>query len=230
MEPRKLSNRANGTMLPGASLEGERKRRADLRANGAGFIRLSGGGTGFSDEKATQSVFQIKLNNIDTADHVIAMHAGLLANVSEILTVAGVSVGAIAVDGVVITDKVTCSTKNNTTLGFFQKFVNANPTRIVRMQISSNEEDQLGETITLAKINPTMKLGSQEITPSNSKRPTDTNVKLVVVDLASYQLDDQSVWYVNLLAGRTLTINLYLGASRNDAATLEELAAAALGN
>jgi hypothetical protein len=226
---RDLSNRASG-MLPGSNIENEIARRRALKSQGMGLVRLSGGGNSFQDEKATQAVFQIKINNIDTADHVIALHPGNLATVAEILTVAGVTVGAIAKDGVVITDKVTCTTKTNTTLGFFQRFVNSNPTRIVRMQIASNEADQLDETITLAKINPTQKLGSIEVTPSNSKKATDTNVKLVIVDLPNYQLDDQSVWFVNLLAGRTLTINLYLGASRNDAATLEELASAALGN
>lgn len=217
-----LSNRATG-MLPNNRIENEIARRRGLKG---GLLRLSGGGSSLADELATTSVFQIKLNNIDDEDHVIALHPGALATVAEILTVAGVTVEAIAKDGVVITDKVTCSTKNNTTLGFFQRFVNANPTRVVRMQIAANEADQLDETITLAKISPTQKLGATELTPSNSKKATDTNVKLVIVDLPNYQLDDQSVWYVNVLAGRTLTINLYLGASRNDAATLEELAGA----
>jgi len=219
-----LSNRADG-MLPSADIRSEAARRQILRAQGMGLVRLSGGGSTFADEKATQSVFQIKLNNIGLTDKVIALHPGALT-LAEIATIAGVTVDAIAKDGVIIADSVTGSTKTNTTLSFFQKFVNANPTRIIRMQISSNEEDQMGETLTLAKVNPVNKLGSQEITPSNYKRQSDLQSKLVVVDLPNFQLDDQSVWYTTLLAGRTLTINLYLGASRNDAALLEELASA----
>ena len=65
--------------------------------------------------------------------------------------------------------------------------------------------------------------------PDSFKKATDTNAKLVSIDLKHYQLDDQSVWDVNVLAGKTITINAYLGAIRNDAATLESLAIAALG-
>jgi hypothetical protein len=213
-----LSNRATG-MLPQRDLRTEMSNRRNLR--GSGLLKLTGGG---ASEQNTQAVMQVILTNLDTEDHVIAIHPGLLSSVTEIQAIAGVSVDAIAKDGAVIASKVNCKTKNTTSLEFFQKFVNNNPQRIVRMQVSANEADQLDEPIVLAKISPTTKLGDFPVTPSHNKKATDTNVKLVIVDLANFQLDDQSVLYTNLLAGRTLTINFYLGACRNDAATLEELA------
>jgi hypothetical protein len=215
---RNLSNKATG-MLPQTNLQQEMSNRRGLRSSG--LLKLTGGG---SNEQSTQAVMQVILNNIDDEDHVIAIHPGLLDTIAEIQAIAGVAVDAIAKDGVVIVDKVTCKTKNTTSLGFFQRFVNNNPQRIIRMQVSANEADQLDEAIVLAKISPTTKLSDFPITPSHNKKATDTNVKLVVIDLANFQLDDQSVMYVNVLAGRTLTMNLYLGACRNDAATLEELA------
>ena len=223
-----LSNRATG-MLPQANLQNELSRRRNLRGNG--LLKLTGGG---ASEQNTQAVMQIVLVNNDTDSHMIAIHPGLLDTIAEIQAIAGVTVDAIAKDGVVIASttpttpgslpRVSCKTKNTTSLGFFQKFVNNNPQRIVRMQVSSTDANQLEEPIVLAKISPTTKLGDFPITPAHKKKSADTNANLVVIDLDNFQLDDQSILYVNLLENVTLTINLYLGACRNDAATLEELA------
>jgi len=227
VDKRKLSNKFTGIMLPNQTINAEMAKRQALRSIGAGLVKFSGNTSSFADESKTQEVFQIKLVNSDTDDHVIALHPGLLASVAEIAAVAGVTVEAIATDGTVIATKVTGSTKANTTIKFFQAFVNKNATRIIRMQVQASAEDQLSESIVITKINPTTRLGNQVITPADYKRSTDTNAKLVTIDLSQHQLDDQSVMHTNLLAGSTLTINLYLGAARNDAAMLESIAASA---
>src|ERR1035437_2287956 len=109
-----LSNRADG-MIPGSGLREEMARRQGLSAY-ASLARVTGSGNPINDEKATQAIFQIKLNNSDTDDHIIALHAGALLTVTEIQSLIGVSVAAIAKSGVVIVDKVTCTTKANTLL------------------------------------------------------------------------------------------------------------------
>lgn len=223
---RELTNKFTGIMIPQNNIQAEQARRAALRGMN-GLVKFSGNTSGFADETKTQEVFQMKLVNSDDEDHVIALHPGLLKSIGAIAAVAGVTVGAIATDGVVIASKVTGSTKANTLISFFQDFVNRNPTRIIRMQVQASSEDQLSESIVITKINPTTRLGNQVITPADYKRSTDTNSKLVTIDLTQHQLDDQSVMHTNLLAGSTLTINLYLGAARNDAALLESIANAA---
>lgn len=226
MAKRELSNKFTGIMLPQNNIQAEQARRSALRGMN-GLVKFSGNTSSFADESKSQSVFQIKLVNSDDEDHVIALHPGLLTTPAAILAVAGVTVEAIATDGVIITDKVTGSTKANTLIKFFQAFVNKNATRIIRMQVQASAEDQLSESIVITKINPTTRLGNQVITPADIKRSTDTNSKLVTIDLTEHQLDDQSVMHTNLLAGATLTINLFLGAARNDAALLESIAASA---
>lgn len=200
-------------------------RRKGLQAYPS-LARVTGSGAPISAEKATQAIFQIKLNNIDDVDHIIALHAGSFLTVTEIASLIGVSVDAIAKSGVVIVDKVTCATKANTLLEQFQRYLNLNPTRIIRMKVESNEEDQLSESLMLAKYSPVTKLGAQEIIPSNSKRQSDLQTKLVLIDLPDHQLDDQTVFYTNLLAGRTLTLTLFLGAAINTASNLEQMASA----
>lgn len=222
---RNLSNKATGGMLPGVGLDNEHSARRYRAGIGAGLVKFNG--NDFTDEQASNLVFQIKLVNTDVADRRIVLHPGVLKTLADILKVAGVDADAIAVDGVVIADKVSCATRGS--LAFLQAFINQNPTRIVRLQITGSDEAQMGEAITLTKVNPITKLGSIQLIPDSFKKATDTNAKLVSIDLKHYQLDDQSVWDVNVLAGKTITINAYLGAIRNDAATLESLAIAALG-
>jgi len=223
MPPQKnLSNRADG-MLPGSGMREELARRQGLQAY-ASLARVTGSGNPINDEKATQAIFQIKLNNIGADDKIIALHAGSLLTVDEIATLIGVTVDAIAKTGVVIVSNVTCTTKANTSLEHFQRYLNLNPTRIIRIKVESNEEDQLSESLVLAKYSPVMKLGSQEVIPSNAKRQSDLQTKLVLLDLPNHQLDDQTVFYTNLLAGRTLTLTLFLGAAINTASNLEQMA------
>lgn len=219
-----LSNRADG-LLPGSSLAEEQARKAALRGIST-FARVTGSGASPDQEAATQAIFLIKLSNTSVADKVIALHAGSLSSAADILKLTGVTVDAIAVDGTVIASAVTCTTKANTLLTHFQKYVNNNPTRIIRIKAESNEDDQMNEPIVLKKISPVKSLGSQELFPSNYKRQSDLQTKLVIMDLVNgEQLDDQTVMYVNLLAGRTLSLTLFLGASINTAANLEQMMA-----
>ena len=221
---RPLSNRADG-LLDGSSIAQEQARKAQLRGIST-FARVTGSGASPDQETATQSIFLIELSNTGAADKVIALHAGALATVGDIATLTGVTVDAIAVNGVVIPAAVSCTTKANTLISHFQKYVNSNPTRIIRIKAESNEDDQMAEAIILKKISPVKSLGSQELFPSNYKRQSDLQTKLVIMDLVNgEQLDDQTVMYVNLLAGRTLSLTLFLGASINTAANLEQMMA-----
>ena len=149
-----LSNRADG-MLGGSSIAEEQARKAHLRGIST-FARVTGSGASPDQEAATQAIFLIKLNNLGAADKVIAIHSGALASISDIATLTGVTVNAIAVNGDVIPapNQVTCSTKANTLISHFQKYVNSNPTRIIRIKAESNEDDQMNEPIVLKKISP----------------------------------------------------------------------------
>lgn len=178
----------------------------------------------FDSETSATQVFPIKLVNVDTADHVIAIHPASLLTVSEISTILGVTVDAIAKEGTVIASKVSCATKPGMLLEYLQRYVNKNAARIIRLQVSSSSEDQLNESIVFASINPFRKEGQLELNPGAAKRETNQNAKLVTLSPKDVQIDDQTVIYVNLLAGATLQLNLQMGVVANTAAVLKKQA------
>jgi hypothetical protein len=211
-----LSNRANGAY----SLEEEKRLRSAHRMNRATGAALPV----FSEETRANQVFPIKIVNSDTADKIIIIHPGALLNVSQIAAVLGVTADAIAKEGVVITDKVNCSTKVGTLMEYFQQFINRNPSRLFRIQVSASNEEQLNESLVIAGISPFKKCEEQVLNPAAYKKETNTNTKLVTITPKDIQLDDQTVMYVNVLAGATLTLNLSIGASANQAAVLKKQA------
>ena len=210
---KELSNRANGSM----SFADESRLRKLNRAAGAAI-------PAFSDESNATQVFPIKLVNSDTADKLICIHPAALSTVSEIATILGITVDAIAKEGVVITDKVTCSTKTGMLLEYAQRFLNANPQRVIRLQVSASSEEQLNESIVFASINPFKKEGQLELNPGALKRETNQNTKLITINPKDIQIDDQTVIYVNLLAGATLSLNLSMGVGANTAKVLAKQA------
>ncbi len=209
-----LSNRAAGA---GISLSEEKKLRRLSRASGAALPT-------FSEETRANQIFPIKLVNASAADKLIVIHPGALANVTQVLKVLGITADAIAVEGVVIADEVTCTTKVGSLMEYFQEFINRNPSRLFRIQVSSSSEEQLNEGLTFAGISPFKKREEQVLTPGAYKRETNTNSKLVTMTPKDIQLDDQTVMHVNLLAGATLSINLSIGATANQAAVLAKQA------
>lgn len=209
-----LSNRAVG--YPNGSLQAEKQSRMFLRAASATVANIA-------DEKNAAKVFPIRITNNDTDSKLIVLHPGALT-LAEIATVLGVQADAIAKEGVVITDEVECTTKVGSTMEYFQKFVNRNPTRITRIQVSATTEEQLDNALIFSGINPFARIGVQEIVPSVSKKETNTNSKLVTLTFQDLQLDDQTVWYTTINAGCTLNLNLFTGAVANSAETLAKQA------
>lgn len=213
---KELSNRSNG-------FDREQEKLRMNRAIGASLPI-------FGDETAANEVIPITLVNSDTVNHLIAIHAGDLTKL-QIASILGVTVDAIATEAVdTITGKVTCTTEPGTQMEYIQKFVNRNPTRVIRMQISASSEEQLNQSIVIAGVSPFRKVGQKKITPSAYKKESNQNVKLVTVTLKDLQLDDQTVVYVNLLAGATLSLNLMIGTVSNSAAVLDRQARVYYGN
>lgn len=183
----------------------------------------------FDAESRVNEVYKISVTNSTAADKLIILHPGLLTSVAEIEKVIGVTADGIAKTGEIITG-VNCATKTGTLLEFFQRFVNRNPSRIVRMQVDVSTEAQLSEDLVFASISPFAKAPETPINPAAQRKETNNQSKLVTLAPSNVQLDDQTVWYVNLLAGATLTINLTMGVISNSAGVLSEQAKIVYGN
>lgn len=216
-----LSNRATGVKN---FAQEQQTRRAGMVNRAVGIAIPN-----FDAEAAATQVFRIKLTNSGATEKRIVLHPGMLATHGEINAILGISADAIAKNGETIPSAVTCSTKGNTSVEFLQKFVNSNPTRIIRIQVEASTETQLSEDLIFAKINPFAKAGEITLNPAATKKETNNQSKLVTLNPSNIQLDDQTVWFVNILAGATLTLNLTMGVSSNRAAVLSEQAELAYG-
>jgi ureidoglycolate hydrolase len=202
--------------------------------------RKKGGFSGFDgatfiDERNNGMNVHIALTNSSASDKRIALFAGDLENVQEILKVAGVSVDAIAVEGAVITktvDEVTtteveCTADN---LAYLQRYIRRNPSRISKMQLTADNHAQFNKKITVTKVCPFQGLGTQSFLPMTYKAPGDQSETMVVIDFKHLQVDDQTVMDVVIGAGRTLYVSIFFGASNNGAYTLDAQARELLGN
>ena len=196
-----------------------------LRDNNKIMRALGAAVPSFTDEARANQVFPIKITNTDTADHLVAIFAGDLDLISEITSILGITVDGIAKESAdIITGKVTCATAPGTTIEYFQKFVKRNPTRIMQIKVKSNLEEQLDEPLVFSHINPFAKAGQQVLNPGAYAKETNQNNKLVTIPVRDIQLDDQTVLYVNILAGSTLQLSLTVGATSNAAAVLAKQA------
>ena len=194
----------------------ERRKKGLIGFDGATFI----------DERNSGSAIHVSLVNKGTADKRIALFAGDLASVEEILKVAGISVDAIAQEGINVTD-VTCIAKN---LVYLQSYIRRNASRIMKIQLTVDDQSQLNKEITVTKVCPFQGMGSQSFLPMTYKAPGDNSEKMVVIDFKHLQVDDQTILDFVVGAGRSLYVSIFFGASNNGAYTLDAQARELLGN
>ena len=76
----------------------------------------------------------------------------------------------------------------------------------------------------IASISPFKREGQLELNFGALKRETNQNTKLVTINPKDVQIDDQTVIYINLLAGATLTLNMSMGVGANTAKVLKKQA------
>lgn len=190
-----------------------------------------GGALGFDEENRITQKFTIALTNKADEEKRIVLFPGATASLKEIEEVAGFKADAIAVDGDVIinTDKqaeVTCVAKK---LAYFQRFLCKNPTRVMKILLTTKQEDQFSRDMTSTKLSPYRRLESTSFNGDEYRSPSDSNTLMAKIDVDNLQLDDQTVLDIVLAPQASVNITFFMGASRNDAYTLSEQAKIALG-
>ncbi|WP_222166854.1 hypothetical protein [Edaphocola aurantiacus] len=115
---------------------------------------------------------------------------------------------------------------SQTTVDNFQRFVYRNPTRVVGMRLSATGADgagprQLGDMkIRIMPQSIFNQQGTKEIIPANFISETVMKDNVVTVP-AKFQMDDQVAVLFTIEPGATLTINLMIGATVNNAKSLD---------
>jgi hypothetical protein len=194
-------------------------------------IQFSGNAQDWGNEAQTTRNFKFTLNNTGTSadDQIIALCPGPYGAAADIKVPAGTTITAIVADGNIITtqDKVVSCVGSPTSVAIFKDYILNNPTRATKIQIRSNSAEQLQELIQIVKINPFTGMSPEQISPATYLKPENANDKLVNFFLNDFQLDRQTIVYFKLLAGASISITIWPGATANQAAELAVEAAKA---
>lgn len=178
--------------------------------------------TGISiDNTADNLSVGISLKNSGSSPITVCLFPGSLESKEEILKVVGKQCDGIVTD-IIANLAVECTTS----MSFLHRFLENNPTALVEMQLSVDNESQLSHPITLTQASPFRTLGSQNITPKSKQRSGDANTKLVSIPFKTTQLDDQTQMFITIGAGRSVELTLFVGASFNRAASFARTAVA----
>lgn len=186
------------------------------------------------DENLKNDTVRVQFKNNTSKTRRIALFPGCLDTPEKIKAIAGMTVDAIATEGVCFTDKddndktveVTCPN-----LDFIQDEMKNVPMRIAGLQLATDNEAQFFEPIEVGEFNMLRNFGSDAIKPSTYLDPSNSNKTLVLInDLKHFQLDRHHVLVVSLAPGRTLDMSMTLGAALNIGQLLDDAAHAIIGD
>jgi hypothetical protein len=189
-------------------------------------VQFIGGSIDWANEAQTSESFKITITNNGTSaeDVDIAICPGMYGSAGAIVVPMGTTIDGIIADGTVINTsgkEVTCSGAPSTILEF-KDYILKNPTRFTKMQIRVSDAEQLQEQLHVIRYNPFKGKVSSPINPATYIKEANNNDKLVAFMLNDFQLDHQTVVYLKVLAGVTMSITMWPGATANNAAELAQ--------
>ena len=217
----KISDRATGPVVP-VSYKNIARRRS--KANGGEAPSISD----FISEQQRGTTLEVTLVNLDTTDsHTVAVFPGMLQSVSEIQKYAGVSVDAIAQEGVVLTDGsnntlVSCNSK---TLDLAKRWIKNHPMRFCKLKLqtgATTQDSQFAKDIRFYGFALDKKTGDASIRPQDYVRSDQYNRNIVEIDLSA-QLDDATLMVVELAPNASLSLSLQIVAEMNQSFALGDI-------
>ena len=211
-----LSDRAIGPVVPISYKSMARKR---CRANGGETVSV----VDFLTEEQRGQTVQFSITNTSTEDKTIAVFPGRLTTIKEIYRYAGVDVDAIANEGEIKdssnTAIATCSSK---TLALAQGWFKDHPTRFCKLKLQTDNEIQFGKEIGISTYQLGKTTGTKTIRPIEFVSPAQ-NIKTLCEIEVSMQLDDATVMFLEIGAGRTLDVSLQIVTELNTATALNDM-------
>lgn len=218
-KPVQLSDRATGPVT-NVSYKGMAKRQ--LRNPGANGEEKVGVVDFLAEDQRGQTI-QVSLTNTANKDIVLALFPGRLGSVAEINRYAGVQVDAIAAEGVVKdAENNNIATVSSKTLDLAKGWLKDVPTRFSLIKLQTDNESQFSKEFGIATFGLGKTTGTRTIRPIEFVTPSQLNKTMCDIEV-SMQLDHQTVFYVELGAGRTLEISLQMVTEMNPAAALNTM-------
>lgn len=169
-------------------------------------------------EKLRDQTIQFTITNSSANDVVYAVFPGRLSSVAQIARYAGLSgVDAIVAEGVVkaASDGTTvlgaCTSK---TLDLATSWVKDHPTRFCQIKLKTDNEAQFGKEFGFAFFGLTRPKGTHTILPNDYITPDQYNKTMCEIAV-NFQLDDATVMFFEVGAGRSLDVTMQIAAELN---------------
>lgn len=177
----------------------------------------------FLSEDQRGQTIQFSITNTSNEDKTFAVFPGRLADIKSIYRYAGVDVDAVAVEGSISdADDAAIATCSSKTLNLAQGWVKDHPTRFCKIKLQTDNEAQFGKELGLATFALGKTTGTKTIRPIEFISPSQMIKTLCEIEV-SMQLDDATVMYVEIGAGRTLDVSLQIVTELNTANALNDM-------
>lgn len=205
-----ISNRAIGPVVPGSL-----KKKLAHANGGASAVTYS--------ENQKGQIIQFTLKNTTAEDKTIAVFPGMLSTTEEVLRYAGLKVDAIAVEGELKDAENTkigvCSSK---TLNLAKKWIAKHPMLFCMVKLQTDDESQFSHEFGIATFKLGKQAGQESIRPLDHISPNQ-QIKTLCELQTSIQLDDQTVFYMELGANREVQVSMQIFGEMDEAAALEAI-------
>lgn len=206
-----ISDRAIGPVVRGSL------KKHVARANGVGTSAVS-----YTEDQKGQ-IIQFTLKNTSNEDKVFAVFPGMFDTVEDILRYAGLKVDAIAVEGALKdADGETIGSCSSKTLNLAKKWIAKHPMLFCMVKLQTDNEAQFSKEFGIATFKLAKQAGQESIRPLDHISPAQLNKTLCELS-TNIQLDDQTVFYMEVAAQRELQVSMQIFGEMNDASALEEI-------
>lgn len=216
----KISDRAVGPVAP-ISYKGLARRRNN-KANGSEPVSVMD----LVNEKDRGQTIQFTLTNTSNADKTYCVFPGRLATVAEISRYAGKNVDVIVKEGAIKIgsgdSETTIGACTSKTLDLAQAWFKDHPTRFCKIKLSTDNEAQFGKEFGFAFFSLTHNNGGKTVLPSDYVSPEQLNKTMCEI-ACNLQLDDATVMFFEVGAGRSLDVTMQMVAELNISAGLDAI-------
>lgn len=212
----KISNRAIGPTVS-MSYKNMAKRRQN-KANGSEGVSV----IDFINEDQIGQTLQTTIKNESETDITVALYPGRLTTKEQIARYAGLDVDYVASEGEIKNGETLIATITSKTLNLAKDWIRDHPMRFCLLKVSVDSESQLSKEIGIASFALGKKNGSETIRPIEHQKAENNNTKLVEIPV-SMQLDDATVFYVEVGAKHQLDLSLQIVSEVNTAYALNDI-------
>jgi hypothetical protein len=120
----------------------------------------------------------------------------------------GINVDAVLDDGTIDTNLVATSKNLQYKINHFKNYLKFNPQMMTELTIEASNKDVFEQDLFLRKDSPLQGTGLKQISLSDYLNVMQNQENKIVIPLGNVPVDDETIMYMNIPAGRT--VNFYM--------------------